>query len=185
MRKNITLFTLTLLFIASGIAHARVTLEYSSRGVEYFTLAIQDEWQVNVGSEFPPDPEEDTGKTGRSRLISAMPNDGMPLWFGLWVPEALKNIADAEEYIASLGLDLLSDFVTAERRFDTINAMKVFYVSGTGKKDAEIMDFHAVFYQISPEHVAIAVYIGPPETTEKHGADLAEMIHSLHAVPRQ
>ncbi|GEM_PF-1755974 len=185
MRKKITLFTLTILFISAGLAHARVTLEYSSRGVEYFTLTIQDEWQVNVGSEFPQSPDEDSDKTGRARLISAMPNDGMPLWFGLWVPEALKNIEGAEEYIASLGLDLLSNFVTAERRFDTINAMNVLYVSGTGKKDDEIMDLHAVFYQISPEHVAIAVYIGPPETTEQHGADLAEMIHSLHAVTRQ
>jgi hypothetical protein len=170
-----------ILFIAFEAAQAQVSITYSSRGKQYFTMTIQDDWRVNVGSEVDLS-QMTEDKTEPARLISAMPNNGMPLWFGMWVPKELKKIKGAKEYMASLGLDLLADVVTTERKFDTLNSMETYYVNGTGKKEGETMDFRAVFFQLSPENVAIAIYIGPPDTTSRHGEELIRMIHSLQPV---
>lgn len=45
-----------------------------------------------------------------------------------------------------------------------------------------IMDFHCAFVQLSQENVAIAIYIGPPETTLSHGDELVLMVNSLQPV---
>ena len=111
-----------------------------------------------------------------------MQNSGVPLWFGMWVPEDSEKIEGAKEYMTSLGLDLLADVVITGRKHETLNSMEVNYVSGTGKKDGEAMDFRAGFFQLSPEHVAIAIYIGPHDTTISHGEDLVQMIESLQSL---
>jgi hypothetical protein len=179
-KKPISLILLILLILV-GAAQAQVSITYSSKGKQHFTMTIPDDWRVNVGSETDPSqlPEE---KKTPSRLISLMPNDGMPLWFGIWVPEYLEKIKYAEEYMVSLGLDLLTDVVTTKRRFDTLNSMETYYISGTGKKEGETMDFHAAFFQLSQESVGIAIYIGPHETTNLHGDGLVQMLHSLKPV---
>jgi hypothetical protein len=179
-KKTIGLITVFLL-IAAGVAQAQVSITYSFRGKQHFTMAIPDDWQINVGSE------QDLSQTSEeekniTRLISAMPNDGVPLWFGMWVPEDLLKITDAKEYMDSLGLDLLDDVIITEHKVETLNSMEVSYVSGTGKKEDEAMDFHAAFVQLVPESVAIAIYIGPHETTKIHGKALLGMIHSLQPV---
>jgi len=180
IKKTISL-TVFILFVVAGVAYAQVSITYSSKGEQRFTMAIPDDWRVNVGSE--EDFSQITGEQKEpARLVSAMPNDGMPLWFGVWVPVYLQKIEDAEEYMISLGLDLLADVVTTERKFDTLNSRKIYYVSGTGKKEGEVMDFHAAFFQLTKESVVIAIYIGPAETTRAHGMELVQMIHSLEPV---
>jgi hypothetical protein len=182
--KKTILLNVIILFIAAGVAQAQVSITYSARGKQHFTMTIPDDWQINVGSETDPykTPE---GEKEPPRIISAMPNSGVPLWFGLWVPEDLEKIEGAMEYMTSLGLDLLADLAITERKHDTLNSMEVNYVSGTGKKDGEVMDFRAGFFQLSPEHVAIAIYIGPHETTISHGEDLSKMIESLKSLIQQ
>ena len=182
LKKTISLIVCNL-FIAAGLAQDQVSITYSARGKQYFTMTIADDWRVNVGSEvdLSPLPED---KEESARLISAMPNDGFPLWFGIWVPRHLERIKEAKEYMASLGLDLLDDVVNTESKFDTLNSMEVYYVSGTGKKEGEPMDFRAAFVQILQENVVIAIYIGPRETTRSQGEELVRMIHSLQPVTR-
>lgn len=181
-KKTISLI-IFILFIAVGVAQAQVSITYSSREKQYFSITIPDDWRVNVGSEadlskLPEDAKEPP------RLVSAMPNGGVPLWFGMWVPEELENIKDAQEYMRSLELDLLEDVVSTERSFDSLNSMEIYYVSGTGKKEGEAMDFRAAFFQLSPESVVIAIYIGPRDATSRHGKELVRMIHSLQPVSR-
>jgi hypothetical protein len=113
-----------------------------------------------------------------------MPGDGVPLWFGLWVPEHLEKIEDAEEFMASLGLHLLDDVIVTDRKFDALHSMGVYRVSGTGKKEGEPMDFRAAFLQLSPENVVIAIYIGPRETTINYGQELKQIIDSLQPITR-
>jgi hypothetical protein len=43
--------------------------------------------------------------------------------------------------------------------------MEVQQVSGTGGNNDEVMNFRAGYFQLSPEHVAVAIYIGPPKDT--------------------
>lgn len=180
LKRSTILVLLILLFVAAG-SQAEVALIYSSAGKQYFSITIPDDWRVNVGSDqdLSQNPEK---KIGPARLISAMPNSGVPLWLGMWVPEDLQNIESAKEYVASLGLDLLDNITIDEHINDTLGAMKVQYVSGTGDKEGEIMDFRAGFFQLSPERVAIAIYIGPPAATINHGEDLSQMIESLHSL---
>ncbi|MEA2114370.1 MAG: hypothetical protein U9P36_03165 [Thermodesulfobacteriota bacterium] len=171
-------FIFFILFMTVGIAQAQVSINYSSQGVHHFSMTIADSWRVNVGSEEDASqlPE---GEKPMARLITAMPDDGTPLWFGMWVPPNVQKIKEAKEYMDSLGLELLADMVTTKRTFDTLNGMDVFHVSGTGEKEGEPMDFHAAFVQLSKEKVAIAIYIGPHETTISHGDELLQMVHSL------
>lgn len=180
LKKTIHLVVLVLLFFAVG-AQAQVSMIYSSAGEQYFSMVIPDDWSVNVGSDqdLSQDPDK---KIGPARLISAMPNSGVPLWFAMWVPEDLENIENAKEYVSSLGLDLLDSISVTEHMQDTLNSMNVQYVSGTGDKEGEVMDFRAGFFQLSPERVAIAIYIGPPETTMNYKEDLSQMIESLQSL---
>jgi len=174
-------FIFFFLFLAGGAAHAQVSIDYSSQGTHHFTMTIADSWRVNVGSE------EDTsqlpeGERPMARLITAMPGDGAPLWFGMWVPPDLKKNTEAKEYMDSLGIELLTEMKVRDRSFDTLNGMDVYYVSGTGEKEGEPMDFRAAFVQLTKESVAIAIYIGPHETTISHGDELVQMVHSLQSV---
>ena len=179
MKKICSGTLLLLLFAIAEISQGRVMITYSSSGTEYFSMAIADGWTVNVGSE--QDLEQTRGdKREPARLISAMPNDGMPLWFGMWVPEDLQKIEETRDYLASLGLDLLSEVEITEQKYDRLGSMDVHYISGTGTKDNELMDFKAGFFQLSQAHVAIAIYIGPPETTSEHLDELTSMIRSLN-----
>ena len=178
--KFISLVVLILLSLA-GAVQAQVAITYSSGGQEYFSMTIPDDWRVNVGSEKDLS-QNSEDQIGPARLISAMPNSGVPLWFAMWVPDDLASIEEAREYVSSLGLDLLDNVAIAELTHDTLDSMKVQYVSGTGDKEGEEMDFRAGFFQLSPERVAIAIYIGPAETTISHGEDLAGMIQSIHSL---
>ncbi len=182
LKRTISLI-ICIFFIAVGVAQAQVSMTYSARGKQHFTITIPDNWRVNVGSEKALS-QLSENESEPERLVSAMPNNGVPLWFGIWVPEELENIKDAKKYIASLGLELLDDVITTERKFDTLNSMEMYYVSGTGKKRGKAMDFRAAFFQISPASVAIAIYIGPHETMSSHGDELVRMIGSLEPVNR-
>jgi len=181
MLKKIICFAVFVLIGAAGVVQAQVSLTYLDSGIKYFSINIPDNWRVNVGADTSiSELSEDEGKP--VRLISTMPNDGMPLWFGMWVAGDIATIKDAKGYMNSLGLDLLTDVNITKKSSDTLNLMKVYSVSGTGKKEGELMDFHTAFFQISPGNVVVALYIGPPETTKVHGPELVQMIQSLRPV---
>ena len=112
LKKTMSLMVF-FLFIAAGGAQAQVSISYSSGGKQYFSITIPDEWRVNVGSEY--DLSQRSGDNLEpARLISAMPNSGVPLWFGMWVPEDLEKIEGAKEYMTFLGLHLLADVIITE-----------------------------------------------------------------------
>ena len=181
MAKKLLGLTLCLLLMAAGLAWAQTPVTYSAHGKQYFSINIPDSWMVNVGVE------DDTvltpeGETPESRLITAMPGDGAPLWLGMWVPTDVKSFAEAKDYLDSLNIQLLTDVVSTERITDTINGMDVYYVAGTGKKEKENMDFRAAFIQLSEENIAIIIYIGPHQTTITHGKDLKQILLSIHSI---
>ncbi len=180
IRKIVALITF-IQAITLGFAQAEVSLTYSSMGKQHFSIAVPDNWRVNVGSD------DDLSKISEneskpSRIISAMPNSGMPLWFGMWVPSDLERINEAEGYMESLGLNLLTDISIMDTELDSLNLMDTYSVRGTGKKDGLTMDFRTVFIQLSPKSVAIALYIGPAMATSQHGDELVQMINSLQSV---
>ena len=181
MAKNFFCLLVLFFLLAGRTADAQVSITYSSWGKHFFTMTIADNWRVNVGAEADTEQVQE-GERPMARLITAMPGDGTPLWFGMWVPPQVKSIKEAKNYMDSLGIDLLSNVVITKRTFDTLNGMDVYYVGGTGDKEGEPMDFRAAFVQLSQESVAIALYIGPHETTISHGDELVQMVHSVQPV---
>jgi len=51
-----------------------VSIKYSSQGREYFTIAIPDNWRINVGSEVDT-ADIPEGEPPQARLITAMPGE--------------------------------------------------------------------------------------------------------------
>jgi len=179
MIKKLIVLALTFAFLG-GAAWAQTPISYSIHGKTYFSIEIPDSWMVNVGTEDDPALVAE-GETPKSRLITAMPADGTPLWFGMWVPNDVKNFSEAKDYLDSLRDQLLTEVVTKNRKTGKINGMEVYYASGTGKKEKEVMDFSAAFIQLSKEDVAIVIYIGPHETTITHGKELKQMLQSIRS----
>jgi hypothetical protein len=180
MRKKLVILTLSLFFITGAAVWAQTSISYSIHGEKYFSIDIPDSWMVNVGTE-NDEALAPEGEAPKSRLITAMPADGTPLWFGMWVPNDVENFSEAKTYLDSLRDQLLTEVVTKDRKTGEINGMDVYYAEGTGKKDKESMDFSAAFLQLSEKHVAIIVYIGPHETTIAHGKELMQMLQSIRS----
>ena len=82
MRIKTNTLILFSLLITVSIAQAQVSITYSSKGKQHFTMAIADNWRVNVGSDADLSRTSEDMKE-QARLNSAMPNDGVPLWFGM------------------------------------------------------------------------------------------------------
>jgi len=185
MQKKMLGLIAILLFVSAGLglAQAQVSIIYSAHGRQYFTMSIPDDWRINVGNEDDSE-KRSADQRMQPRLITAMPNDGTHLWFGMWVPEDVRNFKEAKKYIDSIGFELLTDVITRERKFDTLNGMPVYYAGGTGKKEGESMDFYAAFFQLSKNTVAMAIYIGPHETTVSHGDELKQMLLSLQTLEK-
>lgn len=162
-------------------AQAQVNITYSSQGKQYFSINIPDAWQLNVGFEVDP-AQMPEGEKPMSRIVTAIPDDGTDMWFGMWVPSGVSNFAEAHEYIKTLDTSLLSDVVPGKRRQDTLNDMQVYYFQGTGKKDEKTMEYYGMYLQVAEDAVAIAVYIGAPDTTDLYGDELKAMMNSLHPV---
>jgi len=181
MNKKALILTLLILVAMTNLTWAQTSITYSTQGVKYFSINIPDSWMVNVGTEDPA-AQSPEGETPKSRVITAMPGDGDPLWLGMWVPGDVHNFAEAKDYLDSLNVELLTDVVPTERIKDKINGMDVYYVAGTGKKEKEPMDFRAAFIQISDENVAIIIYIGPHQSTTTHGEELKQILLSTHSV---
>ena len=179
--KKIFILTCLVLLATAGLTWAQTSITYSTQGVKYFSVEIPDGWMVNVGTEATEvlSPE---GETPQSRLITTMPEDGLPLWLGMWVPSDVQNFTEAKDYLDSLNIELLTDVVATERITDKVNGMDVYYVAGTGKKEKEAMCFRAAFIRLSDKNIAIIIYIGPHQSTITHGDDLKEILLSIHPV---
>jgi hypothetical protein len=91
-----------ILVIAGTDVLGQVSITYSSGGVHYFSMTIPDEWRVTAGSE--ADLSQNFLNRGEpARLVSARPDNGEPLWFGMWFPEDLGKIEAVQEYMTFLG----------------------------------------------------------------------------------
>jgi len=182
MPKRSILFLLLLILFVSSPAGAGVALVYSSHDVDHFSIRIPDGWKVNVGIEPDASTRTDQGWI-LPRIVTAMPDDVIPLWFGIWVPPDVTTIKDAKPYMDSLAPELLTDVEVRKKTPGQMNNMESLHVSGIGYKGDELMDFAAVFVQLRPKTLVIAIYIGPHEATIRYGQDLKEMINSLEPVP--
>lgn len=173
-------FTLLLisLLLCSAASKANVAVTYSSQDQPYFAIEIPDSWQVNVGSETNT-AELPEGELAPPRVITVMPDDGSIMWFGAWVPVYLHSLDAAQEYLSSLDDFLVDNPVLRKTDDVNLNKMAARYFTGKGEKDDTPVDFFVMLFEISEETIGIAIYIGPPDTTNVHLEVLRGMMKSI------
>jgi hypothetical protein len=178
LRSTVILLSLLLLSVETL---ANVAVTYSAHDKPYFTLEIPDLWRVSVGSEAPQEPPPE-GEVAPPRVITVMPNDDSILWFGTWVPEYLHSLDAAQEYLSSLDEFLVDEPTLVKTDDVNLNDMPARYFKGKGKKNGDPVDFFVMLFELSQENIGIAIYIGPPETTNTHLLVLRGMMKSITPV---
>ena len=172
---------LILLMLCSAASKANVSVTYSSQEQSFFAIEIPDSWQVNVGADTDT-AELPEGELAPPRVITVMPDDGSILWFGAWVPVYLRSLDAAEEYLSSLDGFLLDNPVLRKTDNVNLNDMAARYFTGKGDKDGVAVDFFVMLFEISEETIGIAIYIGPPDTTDVHLEVLRGMMKSISPI---
>ena len=176
MSKFTPFLILLLLFSAASTANVAVT--YSSQGQSYFIMEVPDSWQVNVGSDADP-AELPDGELASPRIITVMPDDGSIMWLGAWVPVYLHSLDDAQEYLSSLDGFLVDNPVLRKTDNVNLNDMSARYFTGKGEKEGTPVDFFVMLFEISNDTIGIAIYIGPPDTTNVYLEVLRGMMKSI------
>lgn len=180
MWKSITLLAALLCF--SATANAQVAVTYVTNNKALFTMEIPDTWIVNVGTESDTAKLE-SGQTSAPRVVTAMPEDGTILWFGTWVPDGVKTLDDAHEYLLSVKDYLIDEATPSVKITDAkIGRMPVRYSTGTGIKNGKKVDYFAMLFQLNKSHSGLAIYIGPEKATDAHREELKSMVRSIKPV---
>lgn len=116
------------------------------------------------------------------RIIEAMPMDESKLWIGLWIVPRVSSLDEGLEYIASLDGELFTDVASTPPRHRELSGMPAIVFSGTGLRHAEPVEFAVALFEPSPRLIAIALYVGQPQTWSKHAAQLDAVRDSLRRV---
>ena len=173
--------TLLSLLLFSSALNADVAVIYSMKDKPYFSMNIPDSWRVNVGSEADaaqlPEAEQ-----APPRVITVMPEEESILWFGAWVPFYLQNLDEAQEYLSSLDDFLVDKPVLVKTDDVNLNAMPARYFMGKGERDGRPVDFFVMLFQLSEDNIGVAIYIGPPATTNAHREALRGMMKSISPI---
>ena len=162
----------------STALHANVAVTYSVQHKPYFTLEIADSWRVNVGLETDA-AKVPAGELAPPRVITVMPDDDSILWFGAWVPIYLHSLDAAQEYLSSLDEFLVDNPVLIKADEVDLNAMPARYFRGKGEREGKPVDFFVMLFELSKENIGVAIYIGPPDTTNAHLEELRGMMKSI------
>ena len=178
MKCTITLLSL-LLF--STTLSADVAVIYSLQDKPYFSMEIPDSWRVNVGSETDTAqvPEDEQAPP---RVITVMPEEESILWFGAWIPVYLQSLDEAQQYLSSLDDFLVDKAVLVKTDDVNLNAMPARYFMGKGERDGKPVDFFVMLFQLSEDNIGVAIYIGPPATTNAHRDALRGMMKSISPI---
>lgn len=178
LKHTISLLSL-LLF--SAVSNADVAVIYSLQDKPYFSIEIPDAWLVNVGSEMDPlqVPEDEQPPP---RVITVMPEGESILWFGAWVPVYLQSLDEAQEYLSSLDEFLVDEPVLIKTDDVNLNDMPARYFMGKGERDGKPMDFFVMLFQLSKDNIGVAIYIGPPTTTNANQDVLRGMMKSISPI---
>jgi len=162
----------------STVLNADVAVIYSLQDESYFSMDIPDSWLVNVGAELDaaqvPDDEQPP-----PRVITVMPEEESILWFGAWVPVYLRSLDEAQEYLSSLDDFLVDKPVLVKTDDVNLNDMPARYFMGKGEREGEPVDFFVMLFQLSKDNIGVAIYIGPPATTNAHRDVLRGMMKSI------
>lgn len=175
-----TIFLISFLLFSTTL-DANVAVTYSAQDKPYFTLEIPDSWRVNVGLETDA-AQTPAGAHASPRVITMMPEDDSILWFGAWVPVYVHDLDAAQEYLSSLDDFLVDNPILVKANKVDLNTMPARYFRGKGEREGKPVDFFVMLFELSKENIGIAIYIGPPDTTNEHLEELRGMMKSITPV---
>ena len=175
-----TISLLSLLLFSTAL-NADVAVIYSLQDKPHFSMEIPDSWLVNVGSEIDA-VQVPEGEQPPPRVITVMPDEESILWFGAWVPVYLHSLNEAQDYLSSLDDFLVDKPVLVKTDDVNLNDMPARYFMGKGERDAQPVDFFVMLFQLSKDNIGVAIYIGPPATTNAHQHVLRGMMKSISPI---
>lgn len=156
------------------------TLTYSHDGKPLFSITFPDGWIVDT--DFVEEAKAAGTYMGGEpdlRIIEAMPGDGSKLWFGAWVAPKATTLEEGLEYIASLDGELFTGVESSEPKGAALGDMaaKTFY--GTARREGEEVEFAVALFEPRESVIAVALYVGRPQTWEKHHSELTALVDSI------
>lgn len=179
MRRR--LFALAgLAILVMPIAGRAETLTYDQGGSPLFSITFPDGWFLDT--DFVDEAKAAGSYEGGEpeiRILEAMPGDGTKLWFGIWVVPRAKTLEEGLEYMASLDGDLFTDVEASEVVDAELGSMIARTFHGTARRQDEDVEFAVALFEPRAEVIAVALYVGRPQTWEKHQDELAQIVESL------
>ena len=171
--------TLALALLLPALAPAE-TITYEHRDEALFSITFPGDWYVDT------DVFDEARAAGLAagdepelRIIEAMPSDGTKLWFGIWVAPRTTTLNRGLEYVASLDGELFTDVVASEPRDVELGGMTAKTLFGTAKRQDEAVEYAVALFEPQSEVIAVALYVGRPQTWEKHQEQLSKIVDSL------
>jgi hypothetical protein len=177
MRFSVTV--LVLAFVLPMLVQAQ-TLVYEDAGEPLFVVEFPPDWLVDTDFLDEARAAGNVDEAGpRLRILEAMPVDGSKLWLGFWVVPRVSTLSEAIDYLASLDAELFTDVERTPPAERTLNGMPAKSLTGTALRQGERVEFAAVLFEPRPQAVAMALYVGRPETWKRNSDALAAIRESL------
>ena len=167
------------ILLTSGSGWAE-TLTYDHEGESLFSITFPDGWFLDT--DFVDEAKAAGSYEGGEpeiRIVEAMPGDGTKLWFGVWVVPRAKTLDEGLEYVASLDGELFTDVEASEAVDGELGDMIATTLHGTARRQGEDVEFAVALFEPRAEVIAVALYVGRPQTWEKHQGDLLRIVGSL------
>ncbi|WP_424928491.1 hypothetical protein [Amaricoccus tamworthensis] len=176
--SRIAACTFTALFAVSVQAEEFV---YETRGANLFSFDVPDGWEVLEGVEVPEAQAAD-GTPLSPKVVSIRPPDeeGV-MWTGFWSPVRLSSISGAKSWMERVIPYLLAEPENLYYDRRTVGGKPTRFYSGQGVRDGRDFDYAFAIIQISPDHVAVAAFIGEPDAYDRHEQELIGVLRSIAA----
>ena len=171
--------SLLLLFCLPALVQAQ-SFVYEREGLGLFVFDMPNDWFVDTDflDEARAAGTADSGPP-KIQIVEAMPMDGSKLWIGFWVVPNVSTLAEGLEYTRSLDQTLLKEVVATTPEARRLGGMPAKTFSGTAVRDSESVEFAVALFEPKPELIAVALYIGRPQTWFRHAEQLEQIRDSL------
>ncbi len=113
------------------------------------------------------------------RIVEAMPNDGSKLWIGFWTVPRVSTLSEALDYMASLDTELFTEIVATSPTDRDLNGMPAKVFSGTALRQGDAIEFSVALFEPRAEKIAVGLYVGQPDTWNRHADLLGAIRDSL------
>ena len=169
------------LWLTTSFAQAE-TITYHLEDQPLFSITFPDDWYTDI--DFADEAEAASVADSEIRILEAMPSDGTKLWFGIWVAPRVDSIDRGLDYLESLDTELFSQIDASEPRETELGGMRAMTFYGTAVRQEEDVEFAVALFQLRPEVIVVALYVGRPDTWNRHEEALAAIVESLSPARR-